>query len=194
MSPSAAGIAADGSVSALPNGLRREVFGYLPYWLLTSPSLPSLRYDRVSTIAYFSVGVLPDGTLNMDPGSTGWGGWTSSPMTGVITRAHQHGVRVVLTVTMMAWNGDYSAMSGMLNDPAKRATLAGQIADAVAFRNADGVNLDFEPMPNSLESQYTTFVREVKADAPRLGHRVVPDRRRRPVVPHRGTRATTSPA
>ncbi|MGZ8513392.1 MAG: glycosyl hydrolase family 18 protein [Candidatus Limnocylindria bacterium] len=162
MSQSAAGIAADGSVSALPNGLRREVLGYLPYWLLTSSSLPSLRYDRISTIAYFSVGVLPDGTLNMDPSSTGWGGWTSSHMSGVITKAHQQGVRVVLTVTMMAWNGDYSAMSGMLNDPAKRAALAGQIADAVAFRNADGVNLDFEPMPNSLESQYTTFVREVK--------------------------------
>ena len=164
MGPSAAGTAgADGGVSALPNGLRREVLGYLPYWTLTSPNLSSLRYDRVSTIAYFSVGVQPDGTLNMDPASTGWGGWTSSHMSGVITRAHQSGVRVVLTVTMMAWDRDYSAMAGMLNDPAKRAVLAGQIADAVAFRNADGVNLDFEPVPNSLEAQYTTFVRELKA-------------------------------
>ncbi|MCA1588029.1 MAG: hypothetical protein LC744_05115 [Chloroflexi bacterium] len=164
MAASATAVArATGSVSALPNGLRREVLGYLPYWMLTSPNLSSLRYDRVSTIAYFSVGVLPDGTLHMDPASTGWGGWTSSQMSGVISRAHQQGVRVVLTVTMMAWNRDYSAMAGMLNDPAKRAVLAGQIADAVAFRNADGVNLDFEPVPNSLQAQYTTFVREVKA-------------------------------
>ncbi len=164
MSASGAGnVAADGAITSLPNGLRREVLGYLPYWMLSSSHLSSLRYDRVSTIAYFSVGAQSDGTLNMDPASTGWGGWTSSQMAGVINKAHQHGVRVVLTVTMMAWGGDYSAMTALLNDPARRSLLAAQIADAVAFRNADGVNLDFEPMANSLQSQYTTFVREVKA-------------------------------
>ena len=157
------GITDAGGVTALPNGLRREVLGYLPYWALTSPHLSTLRYDRVSTIAYFGVPVQADGTLLMDSSAAGWGGWTSSHMSGVISRAHQSGVRVVLTVTMMAWNRDYSAMSALLNDPARRAALAAQIADAVAFRNADGVNLDFEPMPNSLESQYTAFVREVKA-------------------------------
>ena len=43
------------------------------------------------------------------------------------------------------------------------ARLVSDIASTVAARNADGVNLDFEPVPNSLQSQYTTFVREVKA-------------------------------
>ena len=40
----------------------------------------------------------PDGT-----NTTGWGGWTSSTMTSVISSAHQHGTRVVLTVSVFAW-------------------------------------------------------------------------------------------
>lgn len=152
-----------GATAALPNGLRREVLGYLPYWTLTGPYLSSLRYDRVSTIAYFSVPVQPDGTLLTTGASQGWAGWNSAQMSGVITRAHASGVKVVLTVTMMAWNRNYTDMSALLNDGAKRSLLAAQIADAVRSRNADGVNLDFEPVPNSLQAAYTTFVRELKA-------------------------------
>jgi hypothetical protein len=84
-------------------------------------------------------------------------------MTDVINAAHAEGVKVVLTVTMMAWDGDYAAMTSLLNSSTKREQLAAEIAATVADRNADGVNLDFEPMPNSLEASYTAFVRAVKA-------------------------------
>ena len=47
--------------------------------------------------------------------------------------------------------------------PPRRTQLAADIAATVTARNADGVNLDFEPMPNSLQSAYTAFVRDVKA-------------------------------
>ena len=152
---------AHGGIAALPNGLTREVYGYLPYWALDASLRQYLRYDLVSTIAYFSVGAQADGTLLKS--GTGWSGWASSNMTDVINRAHAHGVGVHLTVTMMAWGGDYSAMTTLLTSAPNRARLAADIAATVAARNADGVNLDFEPVPNSLEAQYTTFVREVKA-------------------------------
>ena len=71
---------------------------------------------------------------------------------------------MVLTVTMMAWDGDYRDMNALLNNGTNRNRLARQIARAVTERNADGVNLDFEPMPNSLESAYTLFVRKVKKE------------------------------
>jgi spore germination protein YaaH len=150
-----------GGIASLPNGLSHEVFGYLPYWALASSLRQYLRYDLVSSIAYFSVPVNADGTLSSS--GQGWSGWASADMTDVINRAHARGVRVLLTVTMMAWDGNYTSMSGLLDSASNRDRLAGQIAAAVKARNADGVNLDFEPMPNSLESQYTTFVREVKA-------------------------------
>ena len=83
-------------------------------------------------------------------------------MTSVINAAHAEGVNVVLTVTMMAWDYDYTNMSALLNNSTRRTKLAGQIAAAVAARNADGVNLDFEPMPNALQTAYTQFVRDVR--------------------------------
>ena len=154
-----------GSVAAtaagLPNGLAREVFGYLPYWALDAELLGSMNYDLVSTIAYFGVPARSDGTLQKT--GTYWAGWTSTHMTDVINAAHAESVKVVLTVTMMAWDGDYAAMTSLLNSPTKRQALAAEIAATVADRNADGVNLDFEPMPNALEASYTAFVRNVKA-------------------------------
>ena len=60
--------ARDGGVAvaggdALPNGLSHEVFGYLPYWALTSESLAHLDYDLLSTIAYFGVPATSSGDL-----------------------------------------------------------------------------------------------------------------------------------
>lgn len=153
-------------ISGLPNGLFREVFGYLPYWEVSSSDLQYLDDSLVSTIAYFSVGAQSDGTLAKTSAGTttvGWAGWNSSAMTQVINAAHARDVKVVLTVTMMAWNSDYTAMSALLNSPTRRAILAAEISNAVKSRNADGVNLDFEPVPSSLRTQYTTFVRQLKA-------------------------------
>ena len=151
-----------GAIAGLPNGLSHEVFGYLPYWTLTGGNLPYLDYDLVTTIAYFSIGALRDGTL--DTSTAGYAAWHSAAMTEVISTAHQQRVRVVLTVTMMAWDGNYNRMRDLLTNGTNRNRLARQIARAVLSRNADGVNLDFEPMPNFLESDYTLFVRKVKKE------------------------------
>jgi spore germination protein YaaH len=150
-----------GLTGGLPNGLSHEVLGYLPYWAVTSEMVAHLDYELLSTIAYFGVPATASGTLST--GNVGWTVWNSSLMSSVIEAAHARGVRVVLTVTMMAWDGDYTDMSALLNSSTRRARLATEIATAVANRNADGVNLDFEPMPNSLQSAYTQFVRDVRA-------------------------------
>ncbi len=75
----------------------------------------------------------------------------------------QRGVRVVPTITMMAWNGDYSAMSTLLNSSTYRARLVADVVKVVGDRRADGVNIDFEPVPSSLRSQFTALVRAIKA-------------------------------
>ena len=38
-----------------PGGLKREVFGFLPYWELTDPST-RLDWEKLSTVAYFGIG------------------------------------------------------------------------------------------------------------------------------------------
>ena len=45
-----------------PGGLKREVFGFLPYWELTDPST-RLDWEKLSTVAYFGVGAAANGDL-----------------------------------------------------------------------------------------------------------------------------------
>ncbi len=163
-------ITVEGSVAGpagpLPNQLTHEVLGFLPYWKLDTTTRAALRMDLLSTIAYFSIGVQSNGYLARGPAATptvGWTGWTSSAMTEVINAAHARGVRVVPTITMMAWGGDYTEMSTLLNSSTYRARLVADVVKVVGDRRADGVNIDFEPVPSSLRSQFTTLVREIKA-------------------------------
>jgi len=69
------------AATGLPNGMRKEVLGFLPYWMLNAESLQWMQYQLVSTIAYFSVNAKSDGTLATTSNGTptaGWSGWNSS--------------------------------------------------------------------------------------------------------------------
>ena len=152
--------------------LRRQVFGFLPYWELADRST-RLDYRLLSTIAYFGVGVDADGDLvrrNSDGSTTvGWAGWTSSRMTSVIGAAHRRGTRVVLTVQSFAWTTNQAAtQSALLGSAAARLKLARQIAAAVRDRGADGVNLDFEPLVAGRSDEFVALVRTVRTELNRI--------------------------
>ena len=148
-------------------GLRREVLGFLPYWEVGDSSTV-LDYSTLSTVAYFSVGCASGGTLlkkNSDGSTTtGWGGWTGSRMSSVITAAHQAGTRVVMTLTCFAWSdGGAKLQASILNSSTYRTALAKAVAGAVRDRGADGVNLDFEPLVSGTEAGFTAFVRALRS-------------------------------
>ena len=100
-------VQADLAAAVDPGGLKREVFGFLPYWELTDSST-RLDWEKLSTVAYFGVGAAGNGDLqqkNSDGSTTvGWSGWTSSKMTMSSTRRTASGARVVLTVQSFAWS------------------------------------------------------------------------------------------
>jgi spore germination protein YaaH len=150
------------------SGLRREVFGFLPYWEMNSPST-TLDWRTLSTVAYFGVGCNGNGSLakrNADGSTTvGWAGWTSSKMTSIINAAHDHHTRVVLTVTCFAWSASgASSQAALLRSSTARANLARQIAAAVRDRGADGVNLDFEPIVAGYGDEFTALVRRIRSE------------------------------
>ena len=150
------------------NGLRREVLGFLPYWEV-SDSSTTFNWSVLSTVAYFSVGADASGNLmKQDPdgsATTGWGGWTSSKMTSIITAAHQNGTRVVLTISCFAWtSGQQTTQAALLGSAAARDNLAKQVAAAVRDRGADGINLDFEPIVSGYADEFTALVRSVRAE------------------------------
>ncbi len=153
---------------AAASGLRRQVFGFLPYWEL-SGAASKLNYDVLSTIAYFSVGATKAGNLrkqNADgSNTTGWGGWTSSSMTSVINAAHQRGTRVALTISVFAWTSDQAAVQkAILGSATARTTLAKQAAAAVRDRGADGINLDFEPLASGYADEFVLFLKAVRSE------------------------------
>ncbi len=151
-----------------PGALRREVFGFLPYWQVNSSTL-RIQYDKISTIAYFGVGADSSGNLQKRNSNgtttTGWSGWTSAKMTSIINDAHSTGTRVVLTVQSFAWNSTGKArQKALLGSWSARQNLARQIAAAVRDRGADGVNLDFEPLVAGAEGQFTALVRTIRTE------------------------------
>jgi len=161
-------IAADLAAVVNPGGLRREVFGFLPYWELSDGST-TLDWEKLSTIAYFGVGAESDGSLQLTNGdgstTVGWSGWTSSQMTEIIGTAHANGTRVVLTIQSFAWNSaGVTRQKALLGSEPARVNLARQIAAAVRDRGADGVNLDFEPIVSGGADAFTALVRAVRAE------------------------------
>jgi spore germination protein YaaH/flagellar hook assembly protein FlgD len=164
-----------------PGALRREVFGFLPYWQVNSTSL-RIQYDKISTIAYFGVGADAAGNLqkrNADGTvTTGWAGWTSSRLTSIIDTAHGTGTRVVLTVQSFAWNSSGAArQKALLTSWTARDNLARQIAAGVRDRGADGVNLDFEPLVSGMEGRFVALIAQIRQrlDAIHRGYQITFD-------------------
>ena len=153
-------------------GLRREIFGFLPYWEL-SDSSTQLDWQKLSTIAFFGVGASSTGNLikkNADGTATvGWSGWTSAKMTSVINAAHTNRTRVVLTVQSFGWTSSQLAnQKALLGSSTARLNLARQVAAAIRDRGADGVNLDFEPIASGYAEEFTALVRTMRAELNRV--------------------------
>ncbi|HEY5245627.1 MAG TPA: glycosyl hydrolase family 18 protein, partial [Acidimicrobiales bacterium] len=130
-----------------------EVFGFAPYWTLDQ----STTYDVAgsTTIAYFAVGINPDGTL--DESGSGWNGYESQDLVNLIDRAHAAGVRVVLTVN----DFDQQSLDQLTSSPTAPTTLAQALIGAVEAKDLDGVNLDLEGDGSADQAGLTNLVGQV---------------------------------
>jgi hypothetical protein len=113
-----------------------QVFGFAPYWTLGQSG--GFDVSGLTTVAYFSVDVNANGTL--DEGGAGWGGLQSQAFADLRDRAHRAGDRVVLTVTCF----EQGTLDQVTSDPAAPANLAGALVPLLRAKALDGVNLDFE--------------------------------------------------
>ena len=93
-----------------------EVFGFAPYWTLSSSS--GFDVNGLTTVAYFNVDVNADGTLNQS--GPGWDGLQSQAFTDLANRAHAAGDRVVLT----AGHFDQGALDQLTSSATAPASLA----------------------------------------------------------------------
>ncbi len=140
--------------------LTREVYGYLPYWRLDSGTADRLHYDYVSTIAFFGLGILANGTI--DTSWVGYKEYVGDDAAAVTNAAHDKGVRVVPTFQLFD-SGALHKMTAFLGSDAAQATFIAQALALMADRKADGANLDFEPMSAAMTPAYLSFVAKLRA-------------------------------
>lgn len=135
--------------------LKREVFGYLPYWRLDSRSAQELRYDLVSTIAFFGIGIKKSGNLDTD--WVGYKEYVGKDAAAVTNAAHRAGVRVIPTFQLFD-SGAYTRMNAFLDSSAAQDRFIGQAIALMKRRLADGASLDFEHVNSERMERYLAFV------------------------------------
>ena len=133
-------LGSENKASARP--LRKEVFGFLPFWTLDKKI--HFRYELLSTIAYFGVDINSEGEFikERDNGKTdgAWAGWISDDFTQVINQAKKYKTKILLTIKGF----DNETIEKLLNCSKCRSNLVNGALKEIKNRKADGVNLDFE--------------------------------------------------
>jgi hypothetical protein len=148
-------VAAPPSLAGAPALASHEVFGFAPYWTL--PDSGSFDVADLTTLAYFSVDINGDGTPNES--GPGWEGYESQDLVNLISRAHQAGDRVVLTVTCFS----QSSLDQLTSSSAAATQLDSTLLSLVAAKNFDGVNLDFEGQGSADQTGLDTLVSGVSS-------------------------------
>ena len=150
-----------------PEPIDLAVFGFMPYWLVDSAAM-AIDPDLLSTVTWHGIEASGNGRLVSEkangtvPG--GWSGLESDAFAELKDRLQAAGVEMAVTIQRFGWTeGTMERTRNLLTDRRDRRRLADRIAAFVEERGFDGVNLDFEPMPEDLADEYVEFVREVRA-------------------------------
>lgn len=133
-----------------------EVMGFAPFWTINK--LDNVDFNILTTFAYFGVPVKSDGALDKD--DYGYTVFTSKKATNIFRKAHDHGTRVVLTITQM----DNDTIDAFLSDEEAQERAISQTVSEVKNRGIDGINVDFEYVGNpgkAKRDSFTRFVREI---------------------------------
>ena len=126
--------------------LEKRVFGWHPYWVSV---YQNYQWNLLSDLCYFSY------EFNASTGNpTNTHNWFT---TAVIDTAQAHGTKVHLCVTMFN-STDHTTFFGSTT---AQTNLITNLINAVAARNADGINLDFEGVSSTHKIALTTFVQRI---------------------------------
>ena len=148
-----------------PGGPSREVFGFALASSLADPTVgyPTWNFSLLSTVAYFGLHVQDDGTFAPDSGASVW---NSSQLTGLISTAHAHGTKVVLTIIEQDFSpGTPHMCSALIHAP---TTLANTVSQVMG-KGVDGVNIDYEGLngacgtsdSSAARNAFTSFAAEM---------------------------------
>lgn len=124
--------------------LNKIIYGFYPYWIRENSS--QLPYELLSHVAYFSYVVNPEtgGPLDIR-------GWMSTPF---VDRAIASNAKPIL----VASNFGISQNETLLSSERTKAALIDSLLYYASIRNAVGINIDFEAVPNARRESLTSFM------------------------------------
>jgi len=136
------------------NTLTKTVFGFLPYWEISSANL---RLDLLSHIALFDFVVNEDGSLTPPYN------WPDS-MATIINSAQSSKVKVIATISNLTDEAvDSVLVSNLINNESVKKTFFSDVHSLIASYNLDGINLDFEnPKLSERGDPINNFTQELR--------------------------------
>jgi spore germination protein YaaH len=129
-----------GSAASAAGRPTREVFGFATSGSLGDPNYgyPSWNFNLLSTVAFFSLHAYYNGNLVSD---ADWTMFNSSTFSNMVSLAHAHGVKVVVTISPLFGYGDFTDFCDTLYNA--QGTVS-QLVPQVVAKGIDGVNIDYE--------------------------------------------------
>lgn len=133
---------------------RHAVYGFVPYWELTS--LTPADYSDTSVLAYYGLTVGATGGLVRS--GHGWDDTLLPSFATFVSHAHGAGDRVLLTVSTT----DPAVIAHLARAPAAAsARLASGLGAIVRADHLDGVDIDIEGRASAERTGFVTFVTDL---------------------------------
>jgi spore germination protein YaaH len=139
-----------------PRGPQREVFGFALASSLSDPTVgyPSWDFSLLTTVAFFGLHVNSgDGHFATD---SGWNVFNSTALPALVSAAHSHGAKVVVTIVLQDFAAGTPQMCAGLTHTA--TTIADTVTEIKA-KGLDGVNVDYEGLNGSCGTADSSWAR-----------------------------------
>jgi spore germination protein len=127
-----------------------RVFGWYPYWMGTA--YKDFKFNLLSYVAWFSYNIDPTNGKCTSPDVIAL--WKSPGTKEFIDLAHAQGCKVLLTISSHTEDGNFS----FLKNSAAQKTLMDSVLNMLLLWGGDGVDVNFENVPNGLETEMTAFL------------------------------------
>lgn len=126
-----------------------KVFGWHPYWM--GNAYKSYKFNLLSYVAWFSYDIDPPTGNYKNPDVIA--AWLASDT--LVEMAHSGGCKVLLTITN---HSDAKGHHAFLDNPDCWRTLTANLLKLLKEGNGDGVDVNFENIPDDLEDEMTAFL------------------------------------
>ncbi|NQX98905.1 MAG: hypothetical protein HRT73_13655, partial [Flavobacteriales bacterium] len=129
--------------------LTHSVYGWNPYWVGTAYN--NYDFSLLSTYSHFS--------YELDPATGNYNDIHQWKTTNAINLAQAAGTRVELCVTNFGSTNNNTFLTNMT----ARQTFIDSIIVLINYRNADGVNIDFEGIGGANRNDLTSFMTDLSS-------------------------------